>query len=138
MLRGTYNNPIHPTNSLLFLRDLRQRRQSTRGQDLLRNRRLDDILDPGLAVLVDVRDLILRRARRRCDLVQLRDVRRVDVRNVPRLDVPVRLRRVEWLRPTVLHADVLLVGPDHVVPDGTGGVLSTDEELPVVQTVVTW
>lgn len=109
---------------------------STRGQDLLRDGCIDDVLDPRLAVLVDVRDLVLRRARRRRDVVQLRDVRRVDVGDVPRLDVPVRLGRVERLRPAVLHAYVLLVGPDHVVPDGARGVLVADEQLPVVQAVV--
>ena len=121
---------------LLLLRDLRQRCGSTRRQDLLRNGLLDDILNPRLAVLVDVGDLVLRRTRRSRDLVQLRDVRRVDVRDVPCLDMAMRLRGVERLRPAVLHANVLLVGPDHIVPDGARGVLSADEQLPVVQAVV--
>lgn len=126
-----------PTTSSLFLRDLGQRRRSRRGQDLLRDSSMNDVLDPSLAVLVNVRDLVLRRARRRRDLVQLRDVRRIDVRDMPRLDVPLRLRGVERLRPSVHHANVLLVRPDHVVPNGAGGMLIADEQLPVVQTVVT-
>ncbi|KAH9833472.1 uncharacterized protein C8Q71DRAFT_773650 [Rhodofomes roseus] len=128
--------PAHHIQSLR-LRDLRHRSVRARRQNLLGHRLLDDVLDPRLAVLVNVGDLVFRRARARRERVQLGDVRRIDVRDVPRLDVPLRLGRVERLRAAVLHSDVLLVGPDHVVPNGARRALSTDKKLPVVQAVIT-
>ena len=105
---------------------------------MLRDSLLDDVLNPGMAVFVNILDVVLRRVRRCRDVVQIPDMAHVDVPNVPHPDMALRLAVVPGYRAAVYHPDVLLVGPDHVVPDSARCALSADDELPVVQTVIAW